>query len=504
MTRHAAHPHSRRRRWLFRVAALLVGLAPLVIAEGLLRLLTAPPPATSADAVDGDPLVDLHQLRPLFVPADDRGRMEIPPQRMNFFRPASFELPKPPQTFRIFVVGGSTVQGRPYATETAFAAFLQQNLLAADPHRRWEVINCGGVSYASYRVAVIVDEVLRYQPDLIIVYTGHNEFLEDRTYAAWRRVPRPLAPLLAAGMRLRLVQTAATLLPSRRTPQSVLPGEVRARLDGPGGLEAYERDAAWRSSVIAHFQRSLLRIAQDCREADVPLVACVPASEIVATPPFKISDAPHLSRQQLEAFHHAWQAARDDSLSVELRRLASLRALAIDPHHAGAAYLLGRLRWDAGDAEGARAPLIVARDWDVCPLRAPTEIEQAVRDWADTFSLPLVDTPLLLDTHDVHGRSQPDGVPDPTWFVDHVHPSVDGHRRIADALFDQLVAQGWVQVDSADADDIAHRRQQAVQRYLHSIDEAYYQRGLQRREGLRNWAAGRAGQQGVKLSQPAQ
>ena len=53
------------------------------------------------------------------------------------------------------------------------------------------MINCGGVSYASYRLGPILDEVLGYEPDLIMLYTGHNEFLEARTYP---RLIEPAGP----------------------------------------------------------------------------------------------------------------------------------------------------------------------------------------------------------------------------------------------------------------------------------------------------------------------
>src|SRR5258706_16184905 len=55
-------------------------------------------------------------------------------------------------------------------------------MAGSDRSRRLQGVNCGGVSYASYRLAPIVREVLNYQPDLVIVATGENEFLEDRTY----------------------------------------------------------------------------------------------------------------------------------------------------------------------------------------------------------------------------------------------------------------------------------------------------------------------------------
>jgi len=59
---------------------------------------------------------------------------------------------------------------------------LRELLPAADGSRRWDVINAGGISYASYRVARLMEELIEYEPDLFVIYCGHNEFLERRTY----------------------------------------------------------------------------------------------------------------------------------------------------------------------------------------------------------------------------------------------------------------------------------------------------------------------------------
>ena len=169
------------RKWLLRGITIALALVPFALIEIAVRLLV---PVSTAD-----PLVDLQQLRPLFVLDQSARRWTIPPSRGNFFRPDSFLADKPPGARRIFVLGGSTVQGRPYAIETAFSTWLELSLQAAAPERRWDVVNCGGVSYASYRLLPILQEVLAYEPDLIVLYCGHNEFLEERTYASFRSRP---------------------------------------------------------------------------------------------------------------------------------------------------------------------------------------------------------------------------------------------------------------------------------------------------------------------------
>ncbi len=103
--------------------------------------------------------------------------------RLGFFAPQSFQIPKPKREFRIFVFGGSTVQGNPFQPATSFTTFLEQALKAASDEYDWKVINCGGISYASYRLVPIMQECTAYEPDLFIFCEGHNEFLEDITYA---------------------------------------------------------------------------------------------------------------------------------------------------------------------------------------------------------------------------------------------------------------------------------------------------------------------------------
>ena len=176
------------RRLAFRIAAVLLGLLPFALVEAALTLLDLGRPSRSED-----PFVGFSSVRPLFVLNDDGTRYEIPRSRQTHFRPDSFATVKPPDEFRIFCIGDSTVQGNPWSIETSFTTWLELSLNAADPSRRWRVVNCGGISYASYRMVPILEELLQHEPDLFIIHCSHNEFLEDRTYGHIKRTPRAIA-----------------------------------------------------------------------------------------------------------------------------------------------------------------------------------------------------------------------------------------------------------------------------------------------------------------------
>ncbi len=82
------------------------------------------------------------------------------------------------------------------------------NLQAAGSEVEYEVVNCGGVSYASYRLVPILDEVLPYEPDVIVLCLYYNDAFalsagDEEAYYAAIAPHNPLGPIsLAAGIQL--------------------------------------------------------------------------------------------------------------------------------------------------------------------------------------------------------------------------------------------------------------------------------------------------------------
>ncbi len=496
-------PH---RRWFFRLVAVLLGLIPFIVLELSLRFATVP-----QTKVYDDPLVDLHQLRPLFVPKSppedvqsdgtsapeltaNAVTLEIPESRLNYFRPAAFPLKKAPDERRIFVLGGSTVQGRPFSTETSFSTWLQLALRAGEPETQWTCINCGGISYASYRISTILDEVLNYSPDLIILYTGHNEFLEDRSYGTWQPLSRgftkaltPLTQLATVRWISEAFRPATSTVDPTQTDRWTATTEVQARLDQFGGLDAYTRDQEWHKQVIEHFRITLQRMIAACESREIPLLICVPVSDVFDTPPFKIQSDPNLTPQQQSQLEQAWQSASSPENSPSQRLEAAKTILAIDPHHPGAAYVGGRMLFDLGRTSEAKEWLVLARDSDVCPLRAPSEIEGIVRQAIDQNATPYVD--VSRQCEQISGN----GIVGRSLLIDHVHPTIETHQKIAKWILQEMANHELTSPNS----NWESKCDRAFEDHLKTLNEAYFARGFQRLEGLRKWAAGRAGEMSV-------
>ncbi len=479
--------HGPRKRLLFRVIAVMLGLSPLFVVECALRVLDLGAPEASAN----DPFVGFAGREPLFVLDKRAGRYKTATTRLKCFRPQTFAAQKAPGTFRIFCLGGSTVQGRPFAVETSFTSWLALSLRAADPSRTWEVINCGGVSYASYRLAPIVEEVLDYEPDLIVLYSGHNEFLEARTYPGLANLPAPVRSALSAAARLRafaLLHRGVEAVVGRSADQidqdrPILPTEVEALLDYKGGLEAYHRDDGWREGVMAHFGFNLRRMIAMARARGVPVLLLNPVANL-ETPPFKTAHRPGLGERRLARFDASWEEARSlYTRSLPAAAAALEQAVRLDDEHAGIWYTLGVCQQRLDRLDAARASLNRARDLDICPLRILSPMNDLIARIATETHTPLVDVQALI------AARSPGKITGNAWLVDHVHPSITGHKLIARAVLDEMVRQGWARPPEKGWEA---ERDRLYARQLASLDEFYYVKGVQRLKNLEAWAQGRA------------
>ncbi len=426
-----------------------------------------------------DPLVGFSGQSRLFTErqtASGKPMLVTAENRLSFFNRQSFLRDKPPDGYRIFCLGGSTTYGRPYDDRTSFAGFLRAFLPEMDPSRRWEVVNAGGVSYASYRIEVLTRELAEYEPDLFVIYTGHNEFLEDRTYSSLAHTPEPVRRLIGLASWSRTFSLMQGIV--RRTPEpqprETLPAEVDAILDRAVGPGAYHRDDRWREQVIAHFRVTLQRIVDVASEAGAEIVFVVPASNLRDCTPFKSEYRDGLTAAELREFLANFLAAQEaleaGNLDEALSRIDL--ALRIDPRHAHAHYVRGRVLIEAGDADAARRAFLRAREEDVCPLRAFEEIEKIVREVAAKRGLTAIDFAAIVDREAEHG------IPGSDWFLDHVHPTIEGNQRLARELAGALVRMGIVRPQPSWDSDAFGRIAQGVKEQIDPRDHAIALRNL--------------------------
>lgn len=433
--------------------ALLLPLAAILIffllLEGGLALFGVKPVVT-----EKDPFVGFAGNAPLFTAAPGPGGRQYLTTASNktgYFNTQSFPLQKPQGTYRIFTLGGSTTYGRPYNDTTSFSGWLREFLPAADRNKNWEVINAGGISYASYRVAHLMEELVNYQPDLFIIYTGHNEFLEERTYSQLKEIPPIVRSTVSLLTKTRTwaamsnaLQTVGLHPQKEEKTQNQLGFRVDAILDESVGMNRYTRDDPLRENILKHYRLSLERMVGLARSVGAKVVFVTPASSLNDCTPFKSEHTPNLSPADRERTEQLLAQAKEALRQENWQQAVDILqpAVALDPRHAELNYRLGQALLKLGRTEEAGAALQRARDEDVCPLRALTPMRQIVKDVAREQDVDVVDYVALLEQQMQNTKGYP--IPGEELFLDHVHPTIEGHKILALALLQDLIGRGIV------------------------------------------------------------
>jgi hypothetical protein len=462
----------------FRLLAILIGISPFILLELGLRVFGL--------GAGNDPLSGFNQNIPLFGRVGRTYRTAR--AREPFFPHQEFAVDKPANSFRIFCFGGSTVHGHPFESETAFPKWLELELRACDPKRHsFEAINCGGVSYASYRLAPLVAEVINYQPDLIIVATGENEFLEDRTYQPLK-ARSVVRKWVEDGLHsLRIVTAVRDWVGRDRPGAADLPAqndssnaEIQTRLDSPAGYASYHRDHVWHDRVAAQFEESLRDMAATCARAKVPLIFVKLGSNLRDCPPYKSEHRAGLSA----ADERAWQELFDTGAATEQNKPEqALRnyqnAEKIDGEYGLLSFRIGRLLDERGERQAALEYYTRAREEDICPLRLPSRHEEILTRVSEVTRMPLLDAAGLI------AQQSMDTIPGNDWYLDHVHPNIGGHQLIARGLAARI---RQLQILPGLRDWPEAERQAAYTDYINALGPDYLAAGLLRVQWLEHWA----------------
>ena len=350
-------------------------------------------------------------------------------------RDSQFSAQKSPDTLRVFCLGGSATFGYPYVEKFSWPAALQRALNSFYPERDIEVINLGGTSYGTSRVLGLLRGIVKYDPDLIVIYSGNNEFVED----SYRVQDKRLSKATGFINRLYLARALQSLLPffQQEARPETIPVETgnskqfffSPTVDGT----IYQPSAVQSQQVLLRYRENLEAIADLAKQEDIPLVFSTVASNLASWPPDadgEIPEDPSVRAQWQKMLTLAEQSsARGNRKEALVLYRAAIKLFA---DNAAANFAFGTLLFQEKNYAEALLYLTRARDLDPSPIRAKSAMNEIVQAVADQHRIPLVDI-------DERAKAfTPDGIPGDTLFIDYVHPTPLGNVYIARAIAEGL------------------------------------------------------------------
>ncbi|MFQ6613418.1 MAG: tetratricopeptide repeat protein [Fidelibacterota bacterium] len=409
----------RLRKIFFFLGLAALPIIVLIILEGFARLVS---PGPNLDLVIPDP------ERPGYVRLNpDVSLRYFPRSSMTGFgQDRAFPLKKPPHTFRIITLGGSTTAGFPYFYAGSFPQIMEFALNAGSPDVFVEVINGGMTAVNSVTVLDLIPDCLKLNPDLIVIYSGHNEFYGALGTATalgfpWFYGSRWLTTLMLKLHRLRLYQLILNTVSTWRESSS---GTLMSQVYTTHLISRQSRIFA---RTIKRFSDNLKAILALTFAEKVPVLLATVPSNLESQPPLQ-DLAPLLKSSP--AFRKAEQSLADSLWTTALTDLKLL--MRNNPDEPTLHFLAGQCYLNLGDTATAVTELVQARDLDGIRFRAPTDINQVIRSMAGHDGLEIADLDSLFFGHPA--ARLPGGI----LFLEHVHPTLTGNGMIAAFLAQKI------------------------------------------------------------------
>lgn len=325
--------------------------------------------------------------------------------------PQTFPKKKSPHSFRIFVFGGSSI---------AFMKdfhLLKEMLSREYPSMRFEIVNVGVVCYGTNRLLPIIKEVLNYNPDLLIYYEGHNEFLEQ--FLEKQLWPNSLKELIKRLLHFKefvfLFKIADRYLQKANLVKLVYGGSI----SWGRPLSALERE-----KIYLNYESNINKIVCLAKEAG--------AGVMLSTVAYNYVDDRYISPSYHSAQHKSTEL---DLKQRSIKDLSDGEILSFSEKETNDPYIqnrLGNYYLGKRDFSKAREHFINAAQYDFQPFRANATTNGIIRKISKEQNI------LLVEVEETIVRHSPHLIPDFTLFTDWCHLNDEGKRLLQKEFFDKI------------------------------------------------------------------
>ena len=385
---------------------------------------------------------------PLFIDSPNwAGFLEPNPQVMQRYfpgreaklgiEPILFKKEKNADTKRIIVQGGSTAAGFPFGRWAGLAGMLGDRLEAVHPARDIEVVSTAMAAVNSYTLLDFVDEIIAVDPDAVLIYAGHNEYVGifgagSALTAERSRTATQLHLRLSRFRVYQLLSNSLSFMQRTRTAPDETVGASRDTLmakaasspEIPFGSHIYQEG-------LLQFESNLTEILRRYRDAGIPVYIGTLASNERDQAPFAGGVVDEANAEVFEALLTRSQAGYLVGNLDDARKHAA-EMLKVEPEAANAWFMMAKIEETAGQLDAARIAYELAKDFDRLRFRAPVAFNRTIRKLAEEFGATVVEVRANLIAR------SPYGVVGKDLMLEHLHPNARGYFLLADAFYKVL------------------------------------------------------------------
>ncbi len=309
----------------------------------------------------------------------------------------AFDKVKKSNSFRIFVLGGSSTEGFPFVANASFPRDLKRRLQLLYPDNKIEVINCGMSAINSYTVRDFVPSIIKEKPDLILIYMGHNEYYGalgvassvSGGYSPWlTNLYIKLENFRSFQLIINSIRWFTGLFKSSNQPGGTLMERMVGNSLIPLNSKTFDLG-------VEQFNDNMTSILSMFKNAGIPVIVGSLTCNLKDMKPF-------VSKKEngLPAADDIYKKAEEEL--------------------------------NSGDIENAKKLFLEAKELDELRFRAPQIFNVILKKLSTKFN----DTFVNIDS--VFQSKSEYGIVGSNLIVDHLHPNINGYKLMSKAFYQDM------------------------------------------------------------------
>jgi hypothetical protein len=346
-----------------------------------------------------------------------------------------FKKEKDKNTLRIFVLGESTTIGYPYFHNGSFHRWLLYRMMRTFPDRNFEIINISLTAVNSYTVLDFAKGLVDFEPDAVLIYTGHNEYYGTLGVGSTSRIgSNPvMIKIMLVMRRFRLTQLLTNLYEKLFRPAAVnIPtgGETLMRMMVADQQIPYQSKLYYKG--IDQFTSNLDETLRQLNRFHIPVFVSNLVSNEKDMKPFVSIEPDSI---QFHGFKENYELGLK---AIEINDPKSaysylMRADQIYGAHALCNYYLGQLAYLKADYSAAKAYFGKARDLDGLRFRAPGKLNEIINQLCGKYPFAHV-----VDAKKAFESYSDNQIIGKELMLEHVHPNLKGYAILSEAFYEAM------------------------------------------------------------------
>ncbi|KUG26448.1 hypothetical protein ASZ90_003712 [hydrocarbon metagenome] len=319
-----------------------------------------------------------------------------------------FDKEKSPNSFRVFVLGGSSAAGYPYMPLGSFSRYIRQRLEHTYPQTKIEVINIGLTAVNSFTIRDFIPGVIEQKPDLVIIYAGHNEYYGALGVGSMESLgkSRSFINMVLYLNKYKITQLVRDFISWFSTQ---IASDTESKTGTLMSRMAMDQEIILNSEIyelgIEQFDGNISECLEMLGKTNVNVIIGTLVSNLSDQPPFiskTVADLPSAN----EVFSKAKNSLNN------------------------------------GLIEEADSLFRYAKDLDLLRFRAPEKINKIISSFVGRYNIPVVN----LDS--VFSKYDPVGIIGDNLMTDHLHPTLEGYLLMGKSFYNAMVEKKYLPGDS--------------------------------------------------------